>query len=359
MKKIGNRIGIFVVFTSYSQGGMENSFKYLTQALIESFDNIDIFVYVIKGISNVKYLTPTVEVVRGYHNFKSKWGKYYKRIAINFSSDWMSSLLCKISFNSYISWINSNPLTMKKARMAQINFYLLKMSKSIVCICKEQKEILRKYGFRNNIDVIYNCVNVDEVISKTKLMTQGVLKETILMTARFDLRSKDFFTLIDAYSLLSSKLREKHRLVLLGDGPDIEKIKKYVEMKGLERYVVLPGFRDNPYAWMAKASVNVLSSKSEGFSNSAIEAMSCGVPLIITNYHTGAYEISCNDKNCLMVPIGDSKLMCKTIENVLENKELQSKLVNNSNKFIRNFDYSHYQVKVKHLIKVYIGEIKC
>ena len=63
---------------------------------------------------------------------------------------------------------------------------------------------------------------------------------------------------------------------------------------GLQADVVLPGFTDNPYAWMSRASVFVLSSRFEGLPNALIEALACRVQIKTLEPTRGRIEIHYN-----------------------------------------------------------------
>ena len=87
---------------------------------------------------------------------------------------------------------------------------------------------------------------------------------------------KDFPTLIHAFA----QVRETSpmRLMILGDGDDRPALEALVRRLRLEQDVSLPGFVANPYAYMARSSLFVLSSRWEGLPTVLIEALYCGLP---------------------------------------------------------------------------------
>ena len=126
---------------------------------------------------------------------------------------------------------------------------------------------------------------------------------------------KDFSTLIRAFALVQKKLTA--RLVILGDGEDKPRLIDLVRELGLEDNVALLGFVENPYSYMARSSVFVLSSIVEGLGNVLIEAMALGTPVVSTNCPTSSAEILDNGKYGELVPVGDSKAMAEAILRVL------------------------------------------
>lgn len=83
----------------------------------------------------------------------------------------------------------------------------------------------------------------------------------------------------------------------------------------------IPGFDVNPYKYMAKADVFVLSSLYEGLPNVLIEAIRVGTPVISTNCLSGPEEILLSGKGGDLVDIGDYTEMAKAIERYLDNPE--------------------------------------
>ena len=329
------------ILTTWAGGGTEKVFENIASAVHKNFANVKIFLFVINGFDQKKYS------VQDYVNLvftRSELGKLAKideKIVINFSGDWKSGILARKISKKYISWVHQNPLTMKTARTAFLNFQILKKSANIVCVCKEQKEILQsKFHFKNQIDVIYNSVDFAKIESSSNVPLSGIDFKYILMTARIDFASKDFFTVVDSYVLLPKEIQKNYRLVFLGDGPDKEKLVSYIQEKvphNLQENIILPGFDKNPYRWMKNASINILSSKTEGFSVSVIEAMSLGCPEIITDYKTGAKEISENGKNIALVKIGSAVEMEKAMKKIISDEQYRNYLVKNASEFVKQF----------------------
>ncbi len=129
-------------------------------------------------------------------------------------------------------------------------------------------------------------------------------------------KPKDFTTLIKAFAKIHKE--RPVRLMILGEGEDRYLLEMLVKKLGLEGEILLPGFVDNPYAYMAKASVFVLSSAWEGFGNVLIEAMAVGTPVISTNCESGPSEILENGKWGKLVAVGDVDAMAGAIVASLE-----------------------------------------
>lgn len=334
------------ILSDYCGGGTETVFNQTAKTLLLKGEIV--YLFVINGFDLSKYGVPAgIQIVQKFSELR----KNYKRnncIVINFSGNWKTSVYARRLSKKYISWIHCNPLTMRTARTWFINFYLLKRSTKIVCVCDEQKQILEnQFHFKHNIQVIYNSVDLEKIkIEAQESLPDYMGKKYILMCARFDFKSKDFFTLIDAYKQLDKEIRENYNLVLLGDGKDKVVVESYCAEKNIQKNVIFPGYDANPFKWMKNASCFVLSSKTEGVSLVPVEAFSCSCPTVLTRYHTGSKEISAEGKNALLVDVGDTLQMVNAINTILTDKTVKQSLVSNATEFAKQFDVSFFQKKV-------------
>jgi glycosyltransferase involved in cell wall biosynthesis len=130
-------------------------------------------------------------------------------------------------------------------------------------------------------------------------------------------REKDFVTLIKAFKQV--RQHTDCKLVIIGEGPLRLSLERLVEALDLKDHVSLPGYAANPYAWMKKASLFVLSSAWEGSGNVLIEAMSMGVPAVSTDCPYGPSETLANGKYGALVPVGDPESMAKAMLDTLSN----------------------------------------
>jgi glycosyltransferase involved in cell wall biosynthesis len=126
---------------------------------------------------------------------------------------------------------------------------------------------------------------------------------------------KDFPTLIRAFAEVRKV--QQARLMILGDGPERQALTTLVSELGLIEDVAFPGFVQNPYAYMSKAAVFVLSSAWEGLGNVLVEAMAIGTPVVSTNCESGPGEILDGGKYGRLVPVGDSRAIAQAITSVL------------------------------------------
>lgn len=136
-------------------------------------------------------------------------------------------------------------------------------------------------------------------------------------------RRKGFATLIRAFARVR-RLRPL-RLVILGGGKtakgeaaDRAALEALARDLGVKADVSLPGFKLNPYAFMARASLFVLASDYEGLPGVLIQAMACGCPVVSTDCPTGPREILEGGRFGPLVPVGDDQAMAEAIVRVLD-----------------------------------------
>ncbi len=130
-------------------------------------------------------------------------------------------------------------------------------------------------------------------------------------------RQKDFATLVRAFAQVRQDRR--CRLVILGEGRDRAMLEGLAGELGVEKDVDLPGFVDNPYAYMAKASLFALSSIWEGAPNVLVEALALGVPSVATDCPSGPAEILAGGRYGKLVAPGDPEALARAIDDAFEN----------------------------------------
>ena len=127
---------------------------------------------------------------------------------------------------------------------------------------------------------------------------------------------KDFATLMNAFAEL--RQRKMAKLIILGEGPGRLELERLAENLGLRDDVQLPGFVQNPYAFMSNAALLALSSRWEGSPNVLVECMGCGTPVVATDCPGGPNEILEAGRYGPLVPVGDSQALAAAMLATLE-----------------------------------------
>ncbi|KAM3090771.1 glycosyltransferase [Phormidesmis sp. 146-35] len=127
---------------------------------------------------------------------------------------------------------------------------------------------------------------------------------------------KDFETLIRAFSWV--KRDRPARLIILGKGGLRAPLAALIKQLGLEADVDLPGFEANPYKYMSRSSVFVLSSRWEALPTVLIEAMACGCQVVATNCPYGPDEILAGGRFGQLVPIENPTALADAMKQAID-----------------------------------------
>lgn len=168
---------------------------------------------------------------------------------------------------------------------------------------------------RGRIETIYNPTVMPDLAARAAASLDHPWfapgqPPVVLGAGRLD-PQKDFATLIDAFGRVRAQL--PCRLVILGEGRLRGELEAQVRDLGLVADVQLPGFVDNPYAWMSRAALFAFSSRWEGFGNALAEALACGTPVVSTDCPDGPREILEGGRVGRLVPVGDAAALAEAV----------------------------------------------
>lgn len=143
------------------------------------------------------------------------------------------------------------------------------------------------------------------------------------------------YLLIEALSLIGKDKLNGWKLNILGIGEEEENLKKLTAEKGLSDRVIFHGWVSDIPKMYQKAGIFVLTSRYEGTPNAMLEAMSYGLPCIISNTLPGAMELIEDDKSGLVFLSGDVEDLAEKMFLLMENPELRTRLGENARERIR------------------------
>lgn len=187
-------------------------------------------------------------------------------------------------------------------------------------IAEKYKKI---YGLdENKIKVAYNPYNIESISeqaaeelieSDADFFSGG---NVICAMGRFTYQ-KGYWHLIKAVFLAKKEIPDL-KLCIIGDGAQKEKIQSLTKELKIEESVLLTGNQENPFKYISKAKVFVLSSMFEGFPNALAEAMACKTPVIATDCKSGPREILYKEpdlsKNCTAIENADFGILTPAFE---------------------------------------------
>lgn len=216
-----------------------------------------------------------------------------------------------------------------------------------------KRDLMEHFGAsENKTHVIYNGIDLD-FVRRSAGEEADIKKERpwIVTSARLS-PQKDFPTLLRAFR----KVRDSKdaSLVILGEGPLRQEISSLAKDLGIERDVMLLGFQENPFKYMARGDMFVFSSFFEGFGNVLVEAMALGLPVVSTDCPYGPGEIITEGQSGLLVPVEDHNLMAERMLRVLEDGALSARLSEGGRKRAEDFSAlkmaENYEERLKRLL---------
>lgn len=147
------------------------------------------------------------------------------------------------------------------------------------------------------------------------------------------------------------KQRSDFRLIIVGEGPEEERLKSLVNSLGLNSSVTLAGYQSNTLKYFEKAKATMLTSVYEGFPNVLVESIAAGTPVISFNCPSGPDDIIEPGINGILVPNQNLKAFTEAILSVANNniQFSKQKIIKTSKKFSVEVVVDKYEQIIKNL----------
>lgn len=183
---------------------------------------------------------------------------------------------------------------------------------------------------RESVRVVHNPIVTDglegmSAASPPDGWVPGGASDVVLSAGRLA-PEKGFDTLLRSVERLVTDHRRDAALVLLGEGPERGSLERLAEELGIEDRVSMPGYVDNPYCYMRRASVFASASRFEGLPTVLVEAMACGCPVVATDCPGGTAEVLGDGRYGSLVPVGDPGALATAVDTVVSSPPDRSTL---------------------------------
>jgi len=195
-----------------------------------------------------------------------------------------------------------------------------------------KQEMVQDLGLPpESISVIYNPIvdarleaQAAEPLNHPWFAKASKPEEGVVLAAGRLVPEKDFATLFRAFA----DVRRNHdvRLLVLGEGPERGALERLAEDLGVADYIALPGYDVNPFRYMSRCKMFVLSSRFEGLPGALIQAMACEAPVIATDCPFGPSEILERPDTGILVPVGDSQCLATAMRRLLDEPETRRRM---------------------------------
>jgi glycosyltransferase involved in cell wall biosynthesis len=202
---------------------------------------------------------------------------------------------------------------------------------------------------RSKIRVLHNPVDVSAVTraSESPIDADLEAERPVIAAAGRLAGVKNYPLLLDAVASLS--VQTPLHVWILGDGVERERLEAHARSAGLGARVRFLGFQQNPWRFIRRADVFVLTSVYEGFGNVIVEAMACGTPVVATR-SLGTSDIVQDDVNGLLVDHQPSAV-ASAIGRVLTDQPLRSRLLASAGKSVEQYDIPNVAARYARLFE--------
>ena len=187
---------------------------------------------------------------------------------------------------------------------------------------------LKEFGIKSK--VIYSG-SIDKILKKPKKVKKNFYN--IIAVGRLT-PQKDYFTLLSAIKNVKNK---NFILKIYGDGELKNSLNEYIKNNNLKNYVKLFGHENQSIKIYQKADLLVHTAIFEGLPNVIVEAMSNGIPIIASNSYGGTKEVLNSGTFGELFKPGDTRELCRKLEDFLNNPNKFYKKVSKSKSFLNRF----------------------
>lgn len=256
----------------------------------------------------------------------------------------LASLLFRNKFKSVISF-RSSVIQKEKSRLkAMIWLSLRKATLRYADFCtvvaKElEVDVAATYKIsREKIFTVNNpIINGDLLKLKNEPLEDifDPLRPSILAVGRL-IKVKNYDLLIESFASIADKTEAI--LYILGEGKERNNLVTLSEKLGVKDRVKFVGFDKNPFKWMSKVDIFVLSSNNEGMPGVLIQAMACGACCVSTDCKTGPKELIEDGYNGFLVKVGDGQSLSIKMRQLLNNDSLAAQFRERAPRAINRFN---------------------
>jgi L-malate glycosyltransferase len=180
-----------------------------------------------------------------------------------------------------------------------------RLTQNVIAVSESTKNKLKSLGYRGNITLVPNGVDLQHIAS---IVTSEETSDFIFVGRL--IKEKHVDLLVRAFGILSSE--QPHlRLLIIGEGPEMDAIKKIIQELSLEERIILRGFsvdHQDIIAQMKSAKVFVNPSTREGFGITALEALACGIPVVTVNHPANAIRELISEKNGFICSLSEKDI---------------------------------------------------
>lgn len=200
----------------------------------------------------------------------------------------------------------------------------------VIALCREGAEVLAKNGVdQRRTTVIYNGVDAAAMPPRDRsaLSEFGIGDEPVLIILARFAPEKGLPFLCRAIARLKEKTQLPFRVLIAGEGEQMEEIRQLIQSLGLAGTILLPGFRRDTARLLAASDIYLNSSScNEAMSLAILEAMANRLPVAATDVGGNRTLVELDRQAGFVVPYGDVEGYSGCLQTLLEDAGLRRRL---------------------------------
>ena len=167
-------------------------------------------------------------------------------------------------------------------------------SDRVFCCSKKMADLVQKdYGF-TNVQALWNPCDIEGIQKQSRVAEGEDLSfwetaDKVLVSMGREDDVKGFWHLLKAFRRIHEKMPDT-RLAIIGDG-EFREYKELAQRLGIADRVLFAGLKRNPFPYLQKSDLYLLTSLSEGLPNALVEALALSLPIVSVNCLSGPAEI--------------------------------------------------------------------
>ncbi|WP_435928361.1 glycosyltransferase [Dryocola sp. BD613] len=237
----------------------------------------------------------------------------------------------------------------------QITQTVNRLAQAVIAVSHGVERVLVQHGVNKSLcTTVSNAIDIHQPLPDRKAIraASGLDDDTFVFGSIGSLipRKSCQHTLEALHRFTQQHPEAKWKFLLVGEGPDRDKLQRQASDYGFADRVIFTGFRNNPLDYLAAFDAFILASKSEGLPRVVLESMLLRTVVIGSNV-TGTGELIESGRTGLLYPYGEVITLASHLQTVWQDSALRDALTQQAHQcVIDNYAIEHYVAGVESVL---------